>query len=210
MSVKLKFCGIRRNEDVDFANETRPDYIGFIFYEKSKRFISPELAKQLKARLDKGIKTVGVFVNMPAERLAEFSAAADIFQLHGDESKEYADKVRSMFPEKEIWKAVRLRSFSDIERAAETNADKYVLDAFSEDYGGTGKRIDKELLNEAVKRLDKPVFIAGGIGADNICETIRSFMPFGIDLSSSIETDGFKDLSKMMNITEILREENLR
>ena len=63
MSVKLKFCGIRRNEDVDFANETRPDYIGFIFYEKSKRNISPELAGQLKARLDKGIKTVGVFVN---------------------------------------------------------------------------------------------------------------------------------------------------
>lgn len=210
MSVKLKFCGIRRSEDVDFANETRPDYIGFIFYEKSKRFISPELAGQLKAKLDKEIKTVGVFVNMPAERLSEFSAAADIFQLHGDENKEYADKVRQMFPKKEIWKAVRLRSVSDIERAAETNADKYVLDAFSEDYGGTGKRIDKELLDEAVKRLDKPIFIAGGIGADNICETIRSFKPFGIDLSSSIETDGFKDLSKMKNITEILREENLR
>lgn len=210
MSVKLKFCGIRRSEDVDFANETSPDYIGFIFYEKSKRFISPELAGQLKARLDTGIKTVGVFVDIPAERLAEFSYAADIFQLHGDENKEYVDKVRQIFSEKEIWKAVRLRNVSDIERAAEANADKYVLDAFSEDYGGTGKRIDKELLSEAVNRLDKPIFIAGGIGADNICETVRSFKPFGIDLSSSIETDGFKDLSKMKNITEILREENLR
>lgn len=211
--VKLKFCGLRRDEDISYANETKPDYAGFIFAQ-SKRFVPPEKAVKLKSQLDKSIKTVGVFVNLPIENLGEYADAADIFQLHGDEDSEYIKSVRRLFPEKEIWKAVRLRDVSDIEKAAVLDADKYVLDAFSaEAYGGTGKRIDEDLLykaKEILRKINKPFFIAGGIDESNIAETAKKFEPFGIDLSSGIETDGFKDETKMKNIITILREENLR
>ncbi|MCD7730558.1 MAG: phosphoribosylanthranilate isomerase [Oscillospiraceae bacterium] len=210
MSVKLKFCGLRRKCDISFANETKPDYIGFIF-APSKRMISCKEAKELKKDLNPQIKAVGVFVDCPIEQLADYDDVADIFQFHGHENEEYIAEVRKRFSDKEIWKAARLRNFSDIENVAFLDADKYVLDAFSKAaYGGTGRRIDAQLLEEAVSILTKPLFIAGGIGSDNISETIRNIKPYGIDLSSSIETGGFKDLNKMNEIITILREENLR
>lgn len=199
----IKLCGMRRNEDIAYCNECMPDYIGFIFAE-SKRKVSSELAGQLRGELDPQIVTVGVTVNSPIEFFTEISGSADIFQLHGNEDAEYISSLRRLFPEKEIWKAGRIRSETDIDTLTELPADKFVLDAFSaEAYGGTGKKIDEKLLAYAKNKLSKPFFIAGGIDSSNIADIIKKFTPYGVDLSSGIETDGFKDGAKMLEIMKI-------
>lgn len=199
----IKLCGMRRNEDIAYCNECMPDYIGFIFAE-SKRRVSSELAGQLRGELDPQIVTVGVTVNSPIEFFTEISGSADIFQLHGNEDAEYISSLRRLFPEKEIWKAGRIRSEADIDVLAVLPADKFVLDAFSaEAYGGTGKKIDEKLLAYAKNKLSKPFFIAGGIDSSNIADIIKKFTPYGVDLSSGIETDGFKDGVKMLEIMKI-------
>lgn len=199
----IKLCGMRRSEDISYCNECLPDYIGFIFAE-SKRKVTPELACDLRGKLDPKIKTVGVTVNAPIDFFAEISRSADIFQLHGNEDSDYIAELRKLFPEKELWKAGRIRCEADIDALAKLPADKFVLDAFSaEAYGGTGKKIDEKLLAYAKKRLTKPFFIAGGIDNSNIEGIIRNFSPYGVDLSSGIETDGFKDRAKMLEIMKI-------
>ncbi len=199
----IKLCGMRRNEDIAYCNECMPDYIGFIFAE-SKRRVSSELAGQLRSELDPKIVTVGVTVNAHIEFFTEISGSADIFQLHGNEDAEYISSLRKLFPEKEIWKAGRIRSETDIDTLTELPADKFVLDAFSaEAYGGTGKKIDEKLLAYAKNKLSKPFFIAGGIDSSNIADIIKKFTPYGVDLSSGIETDGFKDGEKMLEIVKI-------
>ncbi len=199
----IKLCGMRRNEDIAYCNECMPDYIGFIFAE-SKRKVSSELAGQLRSELDPKIVTVGVTVNSPIEFFTEISGSADIFQLHGNEDAKYISSLRKLFPEKEIWKAGRIRSEADIDALAVLPADKFVLDAFSaEAYGGTGKKIDEKLLAYAKNKLSNPFFIAGGIDSSNIADIIKKFTPYGVDLSSGIETDGFKDGVKMLEIMKI-------
>lgn len=199
----IKLCGMRRSEDIAYCNECLPDYIGFIFAE-SKRKVLPKLAVQLRGELDPKIVTVGVTVNAPIEFFSEISGSADIFQLHGNEDSEYILALRKLFPEKEIWKAGRIRSEADIDTLAELPADKFVLDAFSaEAYGGTGKKIDEKLLAYAKDKLSKPFFIAGGIDNSNIADIINKYAPYGVDLSSGIETDGFKDRAKMLEIMKI-------
>ena len=101
MSCKLKFCGLRREEDIEYANETSPDYIGFVF-AKSKRQISNDTAKVLKKRLKYGIISVGVFVDSSLEEIVEYNDAADVFQLHGNENAQYISKLRTLLPHKEI------------------------------------------------------------------------------------------------------------
>lgn len=204
----IKLCGIRRVEDIYYCNEGLPDYIGFVFAE-SKRKVSPDLARELKAALDPKIKVCAVTVNAPTDFFAEICGIADIFQLHGDEDNEYISALRRLYPEKEIWKAARIGSRKDIDGLSRINADKFVLDAFSEDaYGGTGKRIDEKLLYYAKTNLKKPFFIAGGVDKNNIGEIIEKFSPCGVDLSSSIETNGFKDREKMLEIMSIYRKIN--
>ncbi len=199
----IKLCGMRRSEDAAYCNECMPDYIGFIFAE-SKRKVLPELAEQLRSKLDPKIVTVSVTVNATIEFFAEISGSADIFQLHGNEDAEYILALRKLFPEKEIWKAGRIRSEADIDALAEISADKFVLDAFSADaYGGTGKKIDEKLLAYAKNKLSKPFFIAGGIDSSNIADIINKYAPYGVDLSSGIETNGFKDRAKMLEIMKI-------
>lgn len=199
----IKLCGMRRSEDIAYCNECMPDYIGFIFAD-TRRKVSPELAQQLRNGLDLKIVTVGVTVDAPIEFFTEISGSSDIFQLHGNEDAEYISALRKLFPEKEIWKAGRIRSEADIDALAEISADKFVLDAFSaEAYGGTGKRIDEGLLVYAKDKLSKPFFIAGGIDNSNITDMINKYAPYGVDLSSGIETDGFKDRAKMLEIMKI-------
>lgn len=199
----IKLCGMRRSEDIAYCNECMPDYIGFIFAE-SRRKILPELSGQLRGELDPKIITVGVTVNAPIEFFTEINGSADIFQLHGNEDAEYISALRKLFPEKEIWKAGRIRSEADIDALAVLPADKFVLDAFSsEAYGGTGKKIDEKLLAYAKNKLSNPFFIAGGIDRSNIADIIKKYTPYGVDLSSGIETDGSKDRAKMLEITKI-------
>lgn len=202
--MKIKMCGLRRPEDIIYANECIPDYIGFVFAE-SKRKVSAQKAQELGKQLDPSIKKVGVFVNEAAENLISeaWQSGIDIIQLHGDEDREYIEKVKWQTG-KEIWKAVRVRTAEDIQKAMELPADKLLLDSFSEDsYGGTGKVMDFDVLRQA--DIHKHYFIAGGLTIDILPGILEDTEPYGIDISSGIETGGVKDRDKMIRVIQFVR-----
>lgn len=202
--MRIKMCGLRRPDEIIYANECLPDYIGFVFAE-SRRKVSGEEAKKLGEQLDPLVKKVGVFVNEPLRSLISISeeAGLDIIQLHGDEDDEYIREVRHKTG-KEIWKAVRVRTAKDIQAAQELPTDKLLLDSFSEEsYGGTGKVMDFAVLDQA--EIRKPYFIAGGLTVDNLPVILRNTEPYGIDISSGIETGGVKDREKMRKVIQLCK-----
>lgn len=202
--MRIKMCGLRRPDEIIYANECLPDYIGFVFAE-SRRKVSGGEAKKLGEQLDPSIKKVGVFVNEPLRSLISISeeAGLDIIQLHGDEDDEYIREVRHKTG-KEIWKAVRVRTAKDIQAAQELPTDKLLLDSFSEEsYGGTGKVMDFAVLDQA--EIRKPYFIAGGLTVDNLPVILRNTEPYGIDISSGIETGGVKDREKMRKVIQLCK-----
>lgn len=214
--VKVKFCGIRRTEDIEAVNRLKPDLAGFVF-AKSKRQVTKEQAVALKELLDPGIKTVAVLVNMPVEEAAALANTdiADLLQLHGDEDAAYIAKLKTLTGAK-IIKAIRLRSGEPEANAKflteAVQADYYLFDTFLPDtYGGTGKTFSLSLLNNLL--IDKPFFLAGGLDADNVAEIIRqvqkdaTLLPFfyGVDVSGGIETDVVKDPIKMEAFMKTIR-----
>ena len=108
--MKVKMCGLHRQEDIIFANQVKPDYVGFVFAE-SKRRVTPETAMELRRQLTPEIQTVGVFVNEEPEKLAQIAEAIplDVIQLHGDEEQEYIKRLQKL-TNRQIWKAVRVQS----------------------------------------------------------------------------------------------------
>lgn len=198
----VKMCGIRREEDVEYANEVCPDYIGFIFADSPRR-VSWEDAASFRKDLKKEIRCVGVFVNETPEKIAEIAARVplDAVQLHGDETEEDIRQLRSLY-DKEIWKAARVRSKDDIQKVQTLPADRILLDSFSKEaYGGTGRTINLDILSES--EITKPYFLAGGLNTGNLKGILEAIHPEGIDISSGIETNGYKDLDKMKKIMEI-------
>lgn len=214
--VKVKFCGIRRTEDIEAVNRLKPDLAGFVF-AKSKRQVTKEQAAALKELLDPGTKTVAVLVNMPVEEAAALASTgiADLLQLHGDEDAAYIAKLKTLTGAK-IIKAIRLRSGEPEANAKllteAAQADYYLFDTFVADtYGGTGKTFSLSLLKGM--RIDKPFFLAGGLDADNVAKIIgqvqkdATLLPnfYGVDVSGGIETDGVKDPIKMEAFMKAIR-----
>lgn len=208
--TEIKICGLRREEDIEAANALLPDYIGFVF-AKSRRQVTAEQACRLRANLDGRVRAVGVFVNESTEKVAETAKICSLFavQLHGDENADYIGKLRPLLPQNcEIWKAARVQTAGHIVRAAETGADRLILDAFSKDaYGGTGMKFDWSLLKST--KIDRPFFVAGGMTPENAAEAVQAAkqagLPFGIDVSGGVETDGFKDYTKMAALISNIR-----
>ena len=195
--TKIKLCGIQRYEDIDVVNELLPDYIGFVFAKKSKRFISYDTAKALKKRLDKRVKAVGVFVNESIENIIYLvrNDIIDLIQLHGDEDSDYISKLKK-YVNIPVIKA--LKSKADINTLYKEGTDFILLDAGA----GDGKTLDESIL----KDFKGDYFLAGGLSPDNICEKINTLHPFGVDVSSGIETDGKKDADKMRKFVKLVRE----
>lgn len=208
--VEIKICGMRRHEDITYANELLPDYIGFVFAD-SRRMVTPQQALDLRNLLDKRIRAAGVFVNAPVNQVAETAKLCSLFavQLHGDEGPAYVKKLRMLLPQNcEIWKAARVQNASDISAAADTGAERLLFDAFSKTaYGGTGTQFDWSLIKSA--KIDRKFFIAGGITVQNITQAVKTAksagLPFGIDVSGGAETDGFKDYEKMAKLISAVR-----
>ncbi len=203
--MKIKLCGIRRHEDITFLNEFQPDYAGFVFAGQKRR-VSPEAAADLAKKLRPEIGRVGVFVNEPPKSVARTVqlAGLNVVQLHGDETAHEIEILRKLLPEIEIWKAVRVRNRESIPAALGLGANLLLLDSFSKDeYGGTGKTADFSLIREA--NLNVPFFLAGGLNCDNLEGPVRELSPYGVDISSGIETDGVKDRRKIEQIMRILR-----
>ena len=197
---KIKLCGLSRKCDIEWANALKPEYIGFVFWSKSKRNVPPEKAKELKDLLSPDIKAVGVFVDEPIENVAELlnDNVIDIAQLHGGEDEEYIKKLRTL-SDKPIIKAFLLKSESDAERAEKSTADYILVDSGT----GTGKSFDWELL----KNISRPYFLAGGLCCENISQAITALDPYAVDVSSGIETNGCKDKNKMAAFVAAVRKE---
>ena len=203
--MKVKMCGMKRVEDIAYANEVRPDAIGYIFFKKSKRYVTGKQAGSLDQNLDQTIQSVGVFVNETIKNVVEIAKEVplDVIQLHGDEDLDYIKDLKTKI-EIPIWKAVRVKETKDIKEAERLPVDRLLLDTFTEEkdiYGGTGKVMNYDLIPK--EGISKPFFIAGGLHRKNIKEIIEKVHPYGIDISSGIETDGHKDLTKMKEIMEI-------
>ena len=212
--IHVKFCGIRRGEDIEVVNRLKPDFAGFVF-ANSKRQVTVEAAAVLKKQLDPETKTVAVLVNMPAEEAAALAnkGIADLLQLHGDEDAAYIAALRKLTKAKLI-KAIRLQG-NEADRTALKQADQadfYLFDTFvANTYGGTGKTFSLSLLKNLL--IDKPFFLAGGLDVGNVAEIIgqikkdETLFPYfyGVDVSGGIETDGFKDSKKMETFIRVLR-----
>lgn len=200
--MKIKLCGMFRDCDINYANEAKPDYVGFILdFPKSHRNIDAETARRLRSRLDTGIKAVGVFVNSPETTCAEYANCGiiDVIQLHGDEDADFIRRLREL-TSAPIIKAGKIRTTEDIGRVQALGADYVLLDNGT----GTGEMFDHSLLDGA--EIRQPFFLAGGLTPENLRRAAESVRPYCVDLSSGVETDRLKDREKMLEAVRVIRE----
>ena len=215
---KVKMCGISKVETTPAVVEAKPDYMGLVF-APSKRQVTvdqaktlvEELHKQYTKRYNNGaeqsnndeIKTVGVFVNETLDNLVSIATEAnlDVVQLHGDEDEAFIQSIKER-SNVEVWKAVQIRNAADAEAWIDSSADMLLFDAYHKDErGGTGEVFDWSCLDE----FERPFMLAGGIDSTNVARAIRTVRPYGIDISSGIETKGVKDDEKIKAFTNIVR-----
>ena len=198
--TRIKFCGLSRQCDIDAVNELNPEYAGFVFFQGSKRNVSAEQAAQLRKSLDPAIKAVGVFVNASPEFILQLvdNGTIDIIQLHGEEDETYIRSLRQLTTVP-IIQAFRVRSQQDVVMAQASIADYILLDSGT----GSGRMFDWQL----IQSIQRPFFLAGGLSALNVGEALNKIKPFAVDVSSGIETDGFKDKRKMAAFAAKVRKE---
>ena len=197
--TRIKLCGMTRPCDIEEVNILLPEYIGFVFAEKSRRCVSDEQAAALRAGLNPAVRAVGVFVREKPERVAALlnGGVIDLAQLHGGEDESYIARLREL-TERPLIQAFRVETAADLARAENSTADYILLDHGA---GGTGETFDWSLL----KGFDRPFFLAGGLGPENVAEAVAALRPFAVDVSSGIETDGLKDREKMREFVEAVR-----
>lgn len=242
--TKIKICGLSRPEDIDYINEAKPDYCGFVIgVPSSRRNVSVETLYRLRKRLSDSIIPTGVFVNADVELPAGLlrDGVISVVQLHGQEDETYIRTLRKLAGGMagrssegaeggsfggRIIKVFSVKQIEDIESAFASSADMVLLDHGK---GGTGERFDWKLL-EAYRRdpcrgvhrrvnekssglylnrendsVEKPFFLAGGVRPDNITEAVRRCGPYGVDLSSAVETEGRKDRRKILAAVAAVR-----
>ena len=199
--TKIKMCGLSRLCDIDAANELKPEYVGFVFAKKSRRYLAPEQAAKLKKMLARDIRAVGVFVDEKPEIVAGLldNGTIDIAQLHGAESEQYIKKLRQL-TDKPLIRAFRIQSAADIDDADNSSADYVLLDSGA----GTGSVFDWGL----IRNIRRSYFLAGGLAPDNVGNAVNNLHPFAVDVSSGIETDGVKDKLKMAAFVAAVRKED--
>jgi len=197
--TRIKFCGLTKEEEIDYVNDLKPEYIGFVFAKKSRRYITPEKAAGLKKKLDSHILAVGVFTDEAPEMVAELlsTGTIDIAQLHGNETEEYIKQLR-LLTDKPMIKAFPISSANDVESARNSSADFVLLDAGQ---GGSGTAFDWNL----IKDFNRLFYLAGGLRADNVRNAVKALKPYAVDVSSGIETNGRKDKEKMRALLHAVR-----
>ncbi|SNU06870.1 phosphoribosylanthranilate isomerase [Lachnospiraceae bacterium] len=204
MGTKIKICGLKRIEDIEMANALHPDYIGFVFADFSHRYVDKETAVTLKSRLDPEIQAVGVFVNEDVHFVAELmnEGVIDIAQLHGSEDNDYIAELRSLLKPADasikIIRAFNINKISSISEIEESAADLVLVDSGT----GSGDTFDWSKLDE----IKRPYLLAGGLSPDNIREAVSALHPYGVDVSSGVETNKLKDPEKMRRFVELVRE----
>ena len=212
--VKLKICGMRRFEDIEMANRYKPDYIGFVFAE-SPRKVSYEQAKELSGLLSDDIVPVGVFVNDHMKLIVNLfkDGIIEMAQLHGDEDEKYIRNLKDKSIEETgkqipVINAIEIKEGADYDdellKWRDSASDYFILDSGK----GSCKTFDWSLIDKESEFFKNSIFLAGGLNSENLALAIEEFNPFTVDLSSSVETDGFKDEKKIKEIIEIM--ENYR
>ena len=199
--VKIKICGLKRMEDIEIVNKYKPDYIGFVFAD-SKRKVSYNLARKMKQNLDPSIKSVGVFVDADIDEILNLynEGIIEIAQLHGRESEDYIKKLRQKSNcHLKIINSIEMSDKTDLLNYDDSMADYLLLDGGK----GSGKTFNWQLIRNDLK---KEFFLAGGLNTDNIPLAIEEFNPFAVDLSSSLETDGYKDEIKIKKLMEAIND----
>lgn len=219
--TRIKLCGLTRIQDIEIANKLKPEYIGFIFWDRSSRNVSAIQAARLKGKLDSEIKTVGVFVNAPAEQVISYYNVGiiDIAQLHGNENEEYIKKLHDAgltvikaFKMKKAGENINLAGNGNIE-----TPEKPTGNAITETYGKSTDDVITEAVKSSadyimfdpgkgegatfnwqlIKGIKREFFLAGGLIPENIEKAVETVQPFAVDVSSGIETNGHKDPDKM-------------
>ena len=219
--TRIKLCGLTRIQDIEIANKLKPEYIGFIFWDRSSRNVSAIQAARLKGKLDPEIKTVGVFVNAPAEQVISYYNVGiiDIAQLHGNENEEYIKKLHDAgltvikaFKMKKTGENINLAGNANIETPVKPTGN-----AITETYGKSTDDVITEAVKSSadyimfdpgkgegatfnwqlIKGIKREFFLAGGLTPENIEKAVETVQPFAVDVSSGIETDGHKDPDKM-------------
>ncbi|HHV28569.1 phosphoribosylanthranilate isomerase [Acetivibrio mesophilus] len=210
--TSVKICGLRRKEDIDYVNFYRPGFAGFVFAE-SRRKVSAETAMLLRKALLPQIKSVGIFVNEEEKAVAEIAeyTGLDCVQLHGDEPPEYIGKLKDLLgkitkKKIEIWKAIRVKNKESLEIMSAFDADAFLLDAYVEgSYGGAGSVFDWQLASDIAAKYGR-IILAGGLNPENVKTAVARVKPYGVDVSSGVETEGFKDADKIRDFIDRVRE----
>jgi phosphoribosylanthranilate isomerase len=208
--MKIKICGLFREEDIEYVNEARPDYSGFVFAE-SRRKVTPAKAAKLRRLLTKGIEAAGVFVNAPIEEIAGLcrDGIISLVQLHGTEDDAYIERFKEAAGGVKVIKVIKsaeLVSLAEAGKTVATGADYYLIDSGA----GSGKTFDWDLLRAGVPCASwlhssgKQWFLAGGITPENIGQAME-LNPFAIDVSGGAETNGIKDRNKIVQLTAMVR-----
>lgn len=191
--AKIKICGLKRPEDISYVNKLNPDYVGFVLSNGYKRSIDMAQLRRLRDKLNSNIKAVGVFVNEPVDivNACVKMELIDMVQLHGSEDIEYVKQIKAP-----VIKALKPSEFNLV-KDYQAYVDYFLFDSGT----GTGKSFDWSI----IPKTDTEFFLAGGIGSNNLREAIGTVKPYAVDLSSSIETDGYKDYDKIKEVIEIVR-----
>ena len=199
--AKIKICGLKRLEDVEIVNKYKPDFVGFVFAD-SKRKVTSDLARQMKQNLDDSIQSVGVFVDAAIDEILEIheQGIIDMAQLHGSESEDYIEKLKKKSNcQLKIINAIEMDDEKDLLEYDNSTADYLLFDSGK----GSGKTFDWRLIRQDLK---KEFFLAGGLNYQNISQAINEFDPYAIDLSSSVETNGYKDELKIKKVMEAMND----
>ena len=199
---KVKICGLRRPEDIQMVNRLKPDYAGFVFAASSRQ-VTISQAEKLSGLLDSDICPVGVFVNEDPEIVAKIAESGIIrlIQLHGEEDAEYIQELKKKAG-RLVMKAVRVKDTEAILEAEQLPCDYLLLDTYVKgQYGGSGQGFDRSLIPE----LKKPYLLAGGLNPDNVAQALKECRAFGADVSSAVETEGYKDEKKIQAFLDAVR-----
>lgn len=196
--TELKICGLKRLEDIIAVNRHGADYAGFVFFEKSKRYVDPYKANELVSLLRADIKPVGVFMDEPLDNVVRIAriTGVELVQLHGHEPEEYVEYVKRTL-DRPVIKAYKASEEGALEKALNSNADYVMIDSGT----GSGKKFDWNIL----KDFKREYFLAGGLDPESVGEAIRMLEPFAVDVSSGVETDGIKDEKKIAEFIEAVR-----
>lgn len=202
--TKIKICGITNKEDAVRACGLGVDMLGFVFYRKSKRCVEPKTVRDIVNELPPYIGKVGVFVDEQPEKVLEIAEDSDIdiLQFHGSEPPDYCSKFKDDY---KVIKAFRLKDKLDLKNINDYDVDFYLLDTYSPvSAGGTGKGFNWKILEDY--EFLKPTIISGGLDPQNVSKLIRDFSPYGVDVSTGVESSpGKKDLELMKKFVENVR-----